>query len=98
MPMLRLLLTVIVLTSLLTGCLYANITTPYDTDLDQTSLGTKTGESSIHSILWLLAFGDAGTAAAAREGNIKIINHLDRKSLVVLFGLYSRTTTIAYGE
>jgi len=98
MSHLRLFLAATVLATLLTGCLYANVTTPYDTDLDKTSLGMKVGEASASSFLWLFAFGDAGTAAAARDGGLKVINHLDRRNLVILFGLYSRTTTIAYGE
>jgi len=83
---------------LLGGCLYADVTTPYDTDLDETSLGTKVGEASAQSFLWLIAFGDSGTAAAARDGGIRIINHMDRRTFVILFGLYTRNTTIVYGD
>ena len=56
------------------------------------------GRSQAHSVLWLVAWGDAGTQAAAKAGGIKTINHLDAEFFLVLVGLYSRRTTIAYGE
>lgn len=80
------------------GCAYVNVQAPYDTDLSQTVLGDKVGKSSCYSILWLVAWGDAGTAAAIKNGNITTINHMDRKTLCVLFGLYYRHTTIVYGD
>ncbi len=80
------------------GCAYVNVKTPFDTDLSQTTLGDKVGEASCYSILWLFAWGDAGTAAAAKNGGISIITHMDEQVLSVLFGLYFRSTTIVYGE
>ncbi len=80
-----------------TGC--ANIRTPYDTDLERTVLGEKVGESCYHSILFdIVAWGNAGTAAAAENGNITEINHMDKHDLVILLGLYYRHTTIVYGN
>ena len=83
---------------MLTGCLYSNIRTPLDMDVDRTTLGDKQGEASMHSVLWLVAWGDAGTAAAAEEGRLKTVNHMDMEIFSILFGLYSRQTTIAYGD
>jgi len=80
------------------GCLYSNIKTSYDTDLDKTQLGSKTGEASITSILWLVSWGDAGVAAAAENGNLSVAYHMDMKILSVLFGLYSKQTTVVYGD
>ena len=80
------------------GCAYMDVKVPFDTNLDQTVLGKKVGKSSCHSILWLVSWGDAGTAAAARSGHITTINHMDRKALCILFGLYYRHTTIVYGD
>ncbi|NIQ95247.1 MAG: hypothetical protein GWO11_06190 [Desulfuromonadales bacterium] len=80
------------------GCLYIDAKIPYDTDLQETSLGDKTGEASTHSVLWLFAWGDAGVEEAARNGGIERIDHMDREIFVILFGLYSRTTTVVYGE
>ena len=80
------------------GCLYMDVQRPLGTEFNKTELGTKTGQASCHSVLWLFAWGDAGTKAAAENGGIKIIRHADTKVFSVLFGLYSRVTTIAYGD
>ncbi len=80
------------------GCVYTNIRTVLDKDLDQTELGTKTGEASYHSVLGLIAWGDAGTQAAAEDGGIKVIRHADRQIFSILTLLYMRQTTIVYGD
>jgi len=83
---------------LMTGCVYTNIKTPLDTDLDKTEMGSKVGEASMYSVLWLASWGDGSTAAAAKDGKISIVNHMDMQSFSVLFGLYSKTTIIVYGD
>ena len=80
------------------GCAYINVKIPYDTDLDKTVLGEKVGRSHYQSVLGLVAWGDAGTKAAAEDGNMAVVNHMDREILCVLFGIYYRQTTIVYGE
>ncbi len=80
------------------GCVYTNIQRPLGSEFNKTELGTKTGESSSHSLLWLFAWGDGGTKAAAENGGIKIIRHADMKVFVVLFGLYGKVTTVVYGD
>jgi hypothetical protein len=80
------------------GCLVTNVKIPQDTNLDQTQLGTKVGESSSQGVLWLVAWGDAGTQAAAQEGGITTVLHSDLEIFSVLFGLYTRYTTIVYGN
>ncbi len=80
------------------GCAYVHVKTPFDTDLDKTTLGDKVGKASCYSVLWLVTWGDAGTAAAAKNGNISVINHMDEETFAVLFGLYYRWTTIVYGD
>jgi hypothetical protein len=82
---------------LLSGC-FVNIKVPLDTDLDRTQLGTKVGESSAQSVLWLVFWGDAGTQAAAKQGEITTITHADRQLFTILFGIYARETTIVYGD
>src|SRR3990172_1181459 len=71
---------------LLTGCLYMDVKTPYDTDLNKTVLGQKTGKAHSQSVLWLFAWGDAGTAAAAKAGNITTVNHMDHIELAPASG------------
>ena len=89
---------VLLTTLLLPSCLYGEFSRPLDTNLDVTQLGDKTGEASLHSVLWLVAWGDAGTAAAARQGGITTIRHMDQRTLYILWGLYFRNTTIVYGD
>jgi hypothetical protein len=81
-----------------TGCLYTHVLTPYDTNLDKTTLGQKTGKAAMHSVLWLVAWGDASSAAAAKQGGISTMNHMDKELLNVVFGIYTETTTIVYGD
>jgi hypothetical protein len=80
------------------GCIYWNVTTPLDTDLDETRLGSKVGKASAYSVLWLVAWGDAGTQAAAEDGDIGVIRHADTNTLSILLFLYTRQTTIVYGD
>lgn len=95
-PMNRRLLALLVL-PLLTGC-FVNIKIPLDTDLDRTRLGTKVGEASSQGVIWLFQWGDAGTQAAAKQGGITTITHADRAIFTLLFGVYTRQTTIVYGD
>jgi len=83
---------------LVSGCLYTHILTPYDTNLDKTVLGQKTGKAVMHSVLGLVAWGDASTAAAAKQGGLSTVNHMDKEFLNIVFGIYTETTTIVYGD
>jgi len=98
MKMLRVFAVVLVSMVLLSGCFYAHVLTPLDTNVDKTVLGQKMGKASSQSILWAAAWGDAGTAAAAKNGGITTVNHMDREYLNVIFGIYTKTTTIVYGD
>lgn len=80
------------------GCLYMDVRIPLDTNFDKTDLGTKEGHASNTAVLWLFAWGDGGTKAAATEGNIKVIKHADRQIVLFGFGLYTRVTTVLYGD
>lgn len=82
----------------LSSCIYTHIRTPYDTDLATTKLGAKTGTSSAYSVLGLFAWGDASSAAAAREGGITTLNHMDAEELFILGFIYNKVTTIVYGD
>jgi hypothetical protein len=98
----RSVLTVILLIGLVTvlasGCVYTKVQRPQDKNYEKTELGSKEGRSQLQSILWIIAWGDGGTKAAAENGNIKVIKHADTETLVVLFGLYTRLTTVVYGD
>jgi hypothetical protein len=98
MKLLKLMVFVLAAVVLLTGCLYMDVKTPYDTDLNKTVLGQKTGKAYSQSVLWLFAWGDAGTQAAAKDGNITTVNHMDHEMYSILFGLYTKSTTVVYGD
>lgn len=83
---------------LLAGCLYSNVVAPLSTDLNKTTLGKKVGRASNHSVLWLVSWGDAGVAAAAKNGGLTTVNHMDVEIRNILFGLYTKETTIVYGD
>ena len=89
---------VLAVSLLLPGCVFGSFGSPLDTDLHDTELGTRRGESSFHSVLWLFAWGDSGSAAAAADGGITTLRHMDQHTLIILFGLYFKSTTIVYGD
>ena len=80
------------------GCVYMKVQRPHDKNYERTELGSKIGKSELKSILWLFAWGDAGTKAAAENGGITVIKHADVEYYVVLLGLYTRITTVLYGD
>lgn len=83
---------------LLAGCIYSNVVAPLDTDMNRTALGNKVGRASAWSVLWLVSWGDAGVAAAAKNGGLATVNHMDVEVQNILFGLYTKETTIVYGD
>jgi hypothetical protein len=56
----------------------------------------KVGRAEAWGIL-VFATGDASIQAAANNGGIKRIHHVDNETLNIL-GVYARYTTIVYGE
>ncbi len=82
----------------LNGCFFIHVKRPLDLNLDKTVLGNKIGKSSYQSILWLVAWGDAGAAAAAKNGGITELNHMDIEYFTIFFGTYYKATTIVYGK
>ena len=83
---------------LISGCFYMKTQQPLDVNYDTTDLGSKIGRSNQYAVLYLVAWGDAGTKAAAENGGIKVIKHADREVFSILFGLYTRVTTVVYGD
>lgn len=97
-PPLQLLGLLVLILPVLPSCVYTDITTPLDIDLQDTDLGDKIGRSKYQSVCGLVAWGDAGTQAAAKNGGITTLKHADQETMVILFGLYTRQTTIVYGK
>ncbi len=80
------------------GCAFTQIQLPLDKNFDNTQLGLKEGRASAQTVLFLIAWGDSGTKAAAENGGITVIKHADREIYSFLFGLFTRVTTVVYGE
>jgi hypothetical protein len=83
---------------LFTGCAYVDIRAPFDTDLNQSELGTKKGTSDAYCVLWLVAWGDASYAKAAENGDIQIMKHADQEIHQIFFGCYTHWKVIVYGD
>jgi hypothetical protein len=81
-----------------TGCVYTNLTLPLDRDLDETQLGAKVGRSEAQSVLGLVAWGDAGTQAAAQQAGITTLRHADQEVFSILSFVYVRNRTVVYGD
>lgn len=81
-----------------TGCLFVDIQHPMDKNYHDTELGSKVGSASSQAVLYLVAWGDSGSQAAASDGEITTIKHADRQVFSILFGLYTRITTVVYGD
>jgi len=81
------------------GIVFSNVKAPITTEFGEgTSVPAKQGTASAHGILGLLAFGDASVKAATDEGGLTSVRYVDYDYLSVLFGVYSKFTTIAHGD
>ena len=80
------------------GCAYLHTQRPLSVDFNKTEVGTKEGRASSYSVLWLVAWGDSGLKAAATQGQLKTIESADVEMLAVLLGIYTRVTTVVYGN
>ena len=79
----------------LAGLIYTNITAPLA--VAGSGACTKFGRSSAHSIAGFIASGDASITAAAKNGGITKIDHVDYH-IVSGLGIYSTYETIVCGE
>ena len=93
-----LVLLILVTAFCMNGCAYVNTKTPFDDNLDKTDLGSKVGTAEAYGVLWLVAWGDASYAKAAKNGNITVLKHADQEAFTILFGLYTRWRIIVYGD
>lgn len=80
------------------GAFYNNTKAPLDVDFEKSEYGPKTGTAFTNCVLGLIAWGDASAEAAAKEGDITIIEHADYEYMNILLGVYQRYTTIVYGK
>ncbi len=83
------------------GVIYSDVKAPLDVDANNTVIGgattKKPGMASCINVLGLVSVGDASVKAAADDGAITKIDHVDYEFMCVLF-VYSKYTTIVYGQ
>lgn len=77
------------------GALYTSTTDPGA--VTSNSVGSKVGVSGASNILGLVVTGDASINAAAKNGGIKKVSHVDVQKSTIL-GIYSTTKTFVYGD
>jgi len=82
----------------LSGCIYTNVRMPMSTEFRNTRTVTQTGTATNRSVVWLVAWGDAGLQKAAANGKLTTIEYADLAFYNILFGIYMSNTTIVYGN
>jgi len=82
-----------------TSCGKGQFFTDIKTGVTATSnpLGKKVGQASATNIMGWVLTGDASIDAAAQNGGIKKISHVDQHQKSVL-GIFAQYETIVYGE
>lgn len=77
------------------GTIFTDATLPITATSN--TVGSKAGKSEATNYLGLIMTGDAGINAAAKDGNISKISHVDYEVYNIL-GLFAKMTTVVYGE
>jgi len=77
------------------GSIYTDVKAPLA--VTSNTGASKVGTAYAESILGIIATGDASIEAAARQGGIQSIRHVDYKATSIL-GLYAKYTVYVYGE
>ena len=92
-------LVILLLIVLLSGCV-ANIKTPMVAlSIDyESNMYPKVGFASCKQFVWVFMDGDCSLSAAMQDGGITKVHHIDTSVTVIVFGAYSRFTTVVYGE
>ncbi|HPI92205.1 MAG TPA: TRL-like family protein [Deltaproteobacteria bacterium] len=96
------LILIVMLSLSLSGCalLYNDVKTPLPSlsvNAD-TQNRTSTGKASCASYVWLVALGDCSVETAMKNGNITKVHHVDSEFTSYFFGIYTKFTTVVYGE
>ena len=79
------------------GLLYAEVKAPMDFTVDKTQVGSKVGKAVSTNVLGWIVTGDCSIQAAAKNGGVQVIHHVDY-SFKNILGVYAEFTTIVYGE
>ncbi len=96
------LIVIMIMTFSLTGCalLYNDLKTPLPalSVEGDTQARTHIGTSSCASYVWVVALGDCSVETAMKNGNITKVHHVDSEFKSLFLGIYTRFTTVVYGE
>jgi hypothetical protein len=80
------------------GCMYSQVRVPLSSEFRNTKTVDKTGQATARSVLWMVAWGDAGLQKAAANGGLKTMEYADVEILNICAGFYMSRTTIIYGN
>lgn len=81
-----------------TGSAFHETSQPVDITFDRTRLGERRGTAESKAyFFYMVAKGDASVMAAARNGGLTQIDHVESEVLNIL-GLYVRYTTVVHGR
>jgi hypothetical protein len=80
------------------GTLFNNTSMPVDIAFGPNEIGSASGRASATTVLGLLSWGDCSVQSAARHGNLATVDHIDAHVTNILFGVYTKYETIAYGR
>jgi hypothetical protein len=93
---------ILFLSLFLSGCavLYTDIKTPIPSlSINTDAQGTAhVGKASCASYVWVVALGDCSVQAAMQNGGISKVHHVDSEITSYFFGIYTKFTTVVYGE
>ncbi len=80
------------------GLMFARLNGPISNNFDAGAVVTmKKGTATSENVLGLVSVGDCSLSAAAQDGNIRKIHYADYQFENIL-GVYSKFTTVVYGE
>jgi len=79
------------------GFIFSDFKSPMQTEFNKTTIAEKRGEATSQDILGWVCTGDASIKAAAADGKITTVHHVDYHFWNIL-GVYSKFTTIVYGD
>jgi hypothetical protein len=100
LPARRALLLILAFSLIGCGALYTDIKTPLPPlSINQDAQArTHVGKASCASYVWVVALGDCSVQAAMQNGNISKVHHVDSEFKSYFLGIYSKFTTVVYGE
>lgn len=86
----------------LTGCgaLYTDIKMPLPplSVNPDTQARNHNGRASCATYVWVIAVGDCSVQAAMEDGKVSKVHHVDSEFKSYFLGIYSKFTTVVYGE